>query len=107
MYTVKFERLIELAQVEWANKCSINQNGYYEDMYLVLAASVMGASPMKPTALLDEWYKAGEEIISRWDIRMVKKLVEIFPAIVPKKYRNGTFIADYDDNGDWSITVSG
>lgn len=103
MLIQKFETLKQKARVEWEYKCDRDQHGDYKGLYLALAASVLGARTMKADDILKEWHDAGKELISVWDVRMVKKLVEIFPAIIPKKYHKGTCNADYDDNGDWIV----
>lgn len=103
MHTVKFEALKRKAITEWTCVCARNQFGDYKGMYLALTVSVIGAKRIKPDALLDEWFNAGVAIIEQWDVRMVKKLVEIFPAIIPKKYHKGKCTADYNDDGDWIV----
>ncbi len=45
----------------------------------------------------------GWKIIKNWDIRCAKKLFEVFPNIIPKKYRGTMPMADYDINGNWII----
>lgn len=45
------------------------------------------------------------EIIHRWDVRRVAKLIDLFPEIVPKKYRKATlscYMADNEDC-DWMV----
>ena len=48
------------------------------------------------------------KVIENWDIRMVKKLIELFPDIIPIKYQRKTpvcFQAD-NENADWLIEFS-
>lgn len=45
------------------------------------------------------------EIIHRWDVRRVAKLIDLFPEIVPKSYRKATlscYMADNEDC-DWMV----
>lgn len=58
------------------------------------------------------WKKSTEElrqqaitIINNWDIRMAKKLVDLFPEIIPERLRDKPitcYMAD-NDNADWMI----
>jgi len=50
-------------------------------------------------------------IIKSWDIRMVNKLFElfpdeIFPSIIPKKYKNKQPRLDYNEKGEWCIILN-
>jgi len=50
----------------------------------------------------------GLSIIDNWDIRKVKKLVELFPGIVPAKYAKAKITCDLVDNEagtdcDWEV----
>lgn len=52
--------------------------------------------------------ETGLELIEKWDIRQVSKLIELFPESVPAKYRNtqlSCFMAD-NANSDWMIKVA-
>lgn len=47
----------------------------------------------------------GLDLIDRWDVRRVNKLIEIFPEAVPAKYRNTrltVYMAD-DEEGTWMV----
>ena len=60
------------------------------------------------------WYQvvlrareAGLQLIEKWDIRQVGKLIELFPDCVPKKYRGKKlvcFMAD-NENCDWMVEI--
>jgi len=50
----------------------------------------------------------GLAIIGNWDVRKVKKLIELFPSIVPAKYANAKITCDLVDNEagtdcDWVV----
>jgi hypothetical protein len=49
--------------------------------------------------------EAGLDLIDGWDIRMVGKLIELFPDCVPSKYRNKSMLCYMADNEDcdWMI----
>lgn len=49
--------------------------------------------------------EAGIELINRWDVRMVGKLVELFPDSIPAKYRNRPMNCYMADNEacDWMV----
>lgn len=44
-----------------------------------------------------------EKIIKMWDIRAYKKLVHIFPHIIPKKYHDQMPIIRMDDRMEWVL----
>lgn len=47
----------------------------------------------------------GLDLIDRWDVRRVNKLIELFPEAVPAKYRNtrlNVYMAD-DEEGTWMV----
>lgn len=51
--------------------------------------------------------EAGIELIERWDVRQVGKLIELFPGCAPAKYKGKqltVFMADNEDS-DWMVTV--
>ena len=47
--------------------------------------------------------KQAWDIIEKWDIRLASELFEIFPSIIPKKYRGKSCTAEYNENGNWII----
>lgn len=52
--------------------------------------------------------ETGLNLIDKWDVRRVGKLIELFPECVPAKMRNrqlNCFIADNAD-GDWMVEVA-
>lgn len=48
----------------------------------------------------------GQQIIDRWDVRKVEKLIELFPDIVPAQWRKRPLLAEYNENGDWIIRIA-
>jgi len=42
-------------------------------------------------------------IISNWDIRRAKALIDLFPDMMPKQCLNKTPVAEYDEKGDWVL----
>ena len=51
--------------------------------------------------------QAGLELISHWDVRRVERLIELFPASVPKKYHGKRLTCYMADNkhSDWMVDV--
>ena len=47
------------------------------------------------------------ELISHWDVRRVERLIELFPASVPKKYHGKRLTCYMADNkhSDWMVDV--
>jgi hypothetical protein len=56
-----------------------------------------------PRELRDEWYDAVAEIIRRWDVRMVKTLIECFPLVVPKHCLKRKITAYMAESTDWVV----
>lgn len=51
--------------------------------------------------------EAGLDLIDKWDVRRVGKLIELFPEAVPARMRNKPltcYVAD-NENGDWMVEV--
>ena len=60
---------------------------------------------VKPGKLVDEWADEALKIVDRWDVRMVAKLIELFPESIPKKFRGlpmAAYMAD-NENCDWMV----
>jgi hypothetical protein len=55
-------------------------------------------------ALLDEWYDKAIQIVDSWDVRMAKKLIELFPDCVRGKFTS--IAVDMDENLDWILILS-
>lgn len=71
-----------------------------------MAISVVNGKDWKSN--LDMMKDKVAKTIDSWDIRMVNKLFEtfpdeIFPAIIPMKYRKIQPLLDYDESGEWCI----
>ncbi len=69
-----------------------------------------GEQAMQPaTKILDEWRDYGCRLIDKWDIRMVGKLVELFPSCVPAYWKGRKLRAEMADNEncDWIVFVEG
>jgi hypothetical protein len=51
--------------------------------------------------------EAGLKLIDNWDVRQVGKLIELFPACVPKKYHGKklTCYEAYNKHSDWIVEV--
>lgn len=47
-----------------------------------------------------------QAICDNWDVRKAKKLIELFPTLVAKKYRGQTPVAEYDAAGNWVLIFS-
>lgn len=50
-----------------------------------------------------ELQKKCEDIIDAWDIRMAKKLIDLFPNCIPTRFHNRTPKADYNEKGEWVL----
>lgn len=46
------------------------------------------------------------EVISNWDIRRAKALIDLFPDILPRMYRAIVPLADQDAQGNWVLTFA-
>lgn len=44
-------------------------------------------------------------IVMNWDIRCVGKLRELFPTSFPRSLRSGPLLAEFNDGGDWVVSV--
>jgi hypothetical protein len=68
----------------------------------LLPAVEMRVAPRK---LLDEWTGEAIKIIENWDIRLVGKLVGLFPSCVPKKFHGLPIRCEMSDNEncDWIV----
>lgn len=97
----KFETLKKKAKeqvgVGRANGCFFPQ----EKDFLVLLPAI--EERIDPRTLLDRWYREADKIIDRWDIRKVKKLIELFPGIVRKECLNREITCEIDDAENWLV----
>jgi hypothetical protein len=59
------------------------------------------------SAMVLQAREAGLELISNWDVRQVGKLIQLFPASVPKKYHGKKLTCYMADNlhCDWMVEV--
>lgn len=80
--------------------------GYDENRtaFLALFAAATMTPPRKPMDVLSEWVEEGCKLIRAWDIRRVKKLIELFPSCVPKCYQSLPILLDTDDKDRWCVT---
>jgi hypothetical protein len=54
-------------------------------------------------AMLSEIEAEAHKIVDRWDVRSARKLLELFPEALPKKYQNAKFDIDMDESGEWTL----
>lgn len=71
-------------------------------LFYALQGACFSDKPVKPRMLLKEYCLEAEKLIDNWDIRMVGKLIELFP-VVPKWAIGRKFICDYNEKGDWVL----
>lgn len=65
--------------------------------------SATGEPPRDPLVVLEEWRRHGGRLIENWDVRMVGKLIELFPSCVPNHLRGRKMACDYDEKGNWAV----
>lgn len=107
MKSMKFETIKLKAQQEFCRRTGAE--GFQMGMpttFLALIAAV-GESPQRtPRAILKDWQDYGIKLISNWDIRRVKKLIELFPSCAPQYFNHVPLECDMDDEGDWAVFPS-
>ena len=104
MYEVKFDTLKKKALdiLGWKFK----NTPFNEDMVIyAIVAGARESSGVMWRKNYDELWEKCREIVEGWDVRMVKKLIECFPGIVPQKC-DGKKITCYmadNKNSDWMV----
>lgn len=82
-------------------------NGNTDIMPQILIDNMFMERPAKETIhhykLFPKYADFSYNVVQKWDIRMAGKLRELFPDYFPKSLKNGKLVAEYDDDGDWSI----
>lgn len=77
------------------------ESGIGSTQFLALYASLSGKQ--KPKEILNEWIDEGIKLIDNWDIRMVRKLIELFPGCIPQAYHKRAPLLDMNEDGDWCL----
>ena len=97
-YVVKWDKLVRKAidglyqqKLEW----------WSDRDFLCLLPAI--EARRDPRDLREEWYRAAEDIVRRWDVRRVKGLIKAFPFIVPKHCLDKKITAFMDESTDWMI----
>ena len=93
------------------NACAYTANRHYNIRIvmkalgdaLLTAIAAKGNAPQlnaeaKIENVLQAWEVAAHGVIDDWDIRRVGRLVQVFPEIVPAKYRSASMTAELVDN---------
>ena len=105
---IKFEVIKRNAVREFYNKFGGNNQGLIGlgDIapFLALLEQVHTGQPARK--VLETWADYGCRLIDNWDVRMVGKLIELFPSCVPKHWHGKQLIADYNDGGDWIVGLT-
>jgi hypothetical protein len=104
MKSMKFETIKLKAQQEFCARTG--GEGYQMGMpttFLALIAAV-GENPRRsPRSILRDWQDYGIKLIDSWDIRQVKKLIELFPSCAPTYFKRVPLQCDMDEEGDWVV----
>lgn len=86
---------------ELANRMKANEWGYIDK-------SVKSDSEdLEWSHVSSQARQAGTDLIKRWDVQQVGRLIELFPDAVPAKYRRQRlkcYTAD-NDAGDWMVEI--
>lgn len=102
MKTIKFDKIKKNA--EFAFLVASGQGpftGAGNGIFLALYAAIHHNQP--PREILEDWIKYGKNLIKNWDVRSVKKLIELFPGCVPKYLANKSIFVEYNENGKWVV----
>lgn len=85
-----------------SGKYYLHKQGIYGIMQQIEQVQTgQSVQPWKENAKLMQ--KMAWTIIENWDIRRAGALFEIFPDIIPKRYRGKDFAAEYNEKGNWII----
>lgn len=82
-------------------------SGKPENLSFMALAAELGMTETVRRSTLSEVKAKGLGIISDWDVRNVRKLIELFPESVPAKYRGKQltcYMADNEDC-DWMVEI--
>lgn len=103
---ISFEVIKRNAVREFFNRMGGNNRGLIglgdSTVFLALLEQIHTGTPARE--VLESWTTYGEGLIRNWDIRMVGKLIELFPSCVPKHWHGRRFIAEYGEAGDWAVS---
>ncbi len=102
MKTYNWTNLILKACRELSGQFHLDNQGIYGLLEQVEQA-VTGQKILKWRENALNMRQKAWEICENWDIRMAGKLFEIFPGILPKKFRGQKFVAEYNSSGNWII----
>ncbi len=112
MNEMKWETIKRKATEEFLVKVRPYLIGPHDSaVFLALLAQIediTAGGPARPaTQILEEWEAYGRNLIDKWDVRMVGKLIELFPSCVPAywKGRKLTAYMDDDENCTWMVVV--
>ena len=78
------------------------------DGYLIQPGDVLGIALQSNgydwRSTLFELRTEACKLIDKWDIRQVTKLLDLFPFIIPKRFKNGyKLTATMNEKGDWVL----
>ncbi|MFH0989870.1 MAG: hypothetical protein V1799_07635 [bacterium] len=99
-YEIKYERL---KQKVIDNINGRKSYGFIQDADFLCMLPAIEAR-RHPLELRDEWYDKACEVVRQWDIRRVRKLIELFPFVVPEKYRQSPIeVDDNNEKAEWIV----
>lgn len=103
MNFMKYETIKQKAIDELRGAVSIGSQWPSDALFLALQGAV--EQRRNPRELAEEWTAEAIKIIQRWDVRMVGKLIRLFPACIPRKYHGLSIRAEMADNenADWIV----
>jgi hypothetical protein len=103
--TIKLNASREFYGRAGGNGQTIGFAGTDSAAFWALAEQIGAERPRKVQDICKEWIDKGCELINRWDIRCVKKLIELFPSCVPAYCHK--LPIQLDDSGEEWMVVFG
>lgn len=103
MNFMKYETIKAKAIDELRGAVSIGSQWPSDALFLALQGAV--EQRRNPRELAAEWTEEAVKIIKQWDVRCVGKLVELFPACIPKRFHGLAMRAEMADNEDADCIV--
>jgi hypothetical protein len=103
MYAMKWETIKKKAIEQLCSQIELGSGWPSDKLFMVLLPAV--ELRRKPRELLAEWTAEAVKIIERWDIRMVGKLIELFPNCINKQYKGLPMRCEIEDkeDGEWVV----
>lgn len=107
MNYMKYETIKQKAIDEIRGRISVGSAWPSDVLFLALQGAI--EERRNPRKLAEEWTEEAVKIVEDWDVRMVGKLIQLFPACIPRKYHGLSIRAEMADNenADWIVCFGG